>query len=76
MSLIASIAPRQPTVPDTAPITGKRRFQSSGCSGYRQRRQPVLPGAKLVIVPQAGHLSAMERPAWVANVVDGFLKTL
>jgi 3-oxoadipate enol-lactonase len=36
----------------------------------------AMPGAKLVIVPQAGHLSALERPAWVANVVDGFLKAL
>ena len=36
----------------------------------------AMPGSKLVVVPQAGHLSALERPDWVADVVSGFLEAL
>ena len=54
---MTSTAPRQPTVPETAPITGNWRFQSGGGSGVRQRRHGVRPGRMVVTCASSANIA-------------------
>lgn len=56
-SLMTSIAPRHPTMPETAPKTGNSRRQSAGGSGYTQARHGVWPGTMAVICASSSYIA-------------------